>query len=76
MFLTKSNFETYQNKICITYQLIPINCACDSKFNVDHGVIFRKGGFVTLSYSNACGIIAELLKECFMTQILSCRSSS
>ena len=49
------------------YQLIPINFACNSKFNIDHGVICRKGGFVTLSYSNACVITAELLKECFMT---------
>ena len=42
---------------------LPINCACGSKFNIDHALICKKGGFVTLRHDNIWNITAELLKE-------------
>ena len=42
---------------------LPINCACGSKFNIEHALVCKKGGFVTLRHNNLRDITAALLKE-------------
>ena len=42
---------------------LPINCACGSKFNIQHALVCKKGGFVTLRHNNLRDITAALLKE-------------
>ena len=42
---------------------LPINCACGSKFNIQHALVCKKSGFVTLRHNNLRDITAALLKE-------------
>ena len=42
---------------------LPINCACGSKFNIEHALVCKKGGFVTLRDNNLRDVTAALLKE-------------
>ena len=42
---------------------LPINCACGSKFNIQHALVCKKGGFVTLRHNNLRDITAALLTD-------------
>ena len=41
----------------------PINCACGSKFDLDHALTCKKGGFISLRHNHLRNVTAKLLGE-------------
>ena len=42
---------------------LPLYCVCGSKFNMQHCMSCKKGGFVTLRHNNVRNLTANMLKE-------------
>ena len=42
---------------------LPENCECVSKFNIEHAISCKKGGFVSIRHNSIKNITATLLKD-------------
>ena len=42
---------------------LPTNCECGTKFDTQHALSCKKGGFISLSFNHLRNIMATLLKE-------------
>ena len=60
------NKQAFTDIIKIRYgwqlQRLPENCVCGLKFNIEHALSCKKGGFVTIRHNKVRDITATLLK--------------
>ena len=61
------NKQEFRDAICLRYGWdipnIPPYCACDSRNNVDHTLICKKGGFVSMRHNNLRDLNADLQRN-------------
>ena len=62
--LNKEQFwDALRNRFNWVIPKLPSECACGSKFNVQHAISCKKGGFVTLRHNEVRDITTSLLNE-------------
>ena len=63
-YLSKQTFwDSIHLRYGITLSRLPNSCVCGSKFDVEHALTCKKGGFVTIRHNEVRDFTAELLAE-------------
>ena len=64
--LNKQQFQ-YYNGISIRYgwplSNLPTTCACDSKYDFQHGMSFKKGGLVSICHKHVANMLREVCND-------------
>ena len=62
--LTKREFfDAVHLRYCWSLQRLPVDCICGGKFNVDHALSCKVGGFVILRHNELVNLTADLLSS-------------
>ena len=65
--------QQFWDSICLRYgweiSKLSTTCPCGSKFDVQHSMSCKKGGFVTIRHNDLRDLTAKILEVCYDTEI-------